>query len=110
MLEPCHEHILDKELVLYILLMLDVREMKLPFLTVPIQQAFTVDITKMLASYVESLNVLKVMYVWWEVLMKLKDVLKYALVVFGEQFVTIHGIHLMQELFVINWDNPQEVF
>ena len=86
------------------------REMKNPCLTVIIQQAFIVDITKMLVSYVKSLSVLKVKYVWWEVPMKLKDVSKYASMVFGEPSVMIIGMHVMQELFVINWDTPQEVF
>ena len=110
MLKHCHEHILDKELVPYIFLMFVAREMKLPFLTVHTQQAFIVDITKMLVSYVKNLSVLKVKYVWWEVPIKLKDVSKYASMVFGEPSVIIIGMHLMQELFVINWDTPQEVF
>ena len=89
--------------------MLVARETKNPCLTAIIQPAFIVDITKMLVSYVKSLNVLKVKYVWWEVPMKLKGVLKYASMVFGEPSVIIHGMYLMQELFVINWDTPQEV-
>ena len=110
MLKHCHEHILDKELVPYIFLMLVAREMKLPFLTAHTQQVFIVDIMKMLVSYVKNLSVLKVKYVWWEVPMKLKDVSKYASMVFGEPSVIIIGMHVMQELFVINWDTPQEVF
>ena len=110
MLKHCHGHILDKELVPYIFLMFVAREMKLPFLTVHTQQAFIVDIMKMPVLYVKNLSVLKVKYVWWEVPMKLKDVSKYASMVFGEPSVIIHGMYLMQELFVINWDTPQEVF
>ena len=86
------------------------REMKLPFLTVHTQHDFIVDIMKMPVLYVKNLSVLKVKYVWWEVPMKLKDVSKYVSMVFGEPSVMTHGMHLMQELFVINWDTPQEVF
>ena len=110
MLKHCHEHILDKELVPYTFLMLVARETKLPFLTVHTQQTFIVDIMMMPVLYVKKVNVLKVKYVWWEVPMKLKDVLKYASMVVGEPSVIIHGMHLMQELFVINWNTPQEVF
>ena len=88
--------------------MLVAREMKDLYSTVLIQQAFTVGIMKMPVLYVKNVNVLKVKYVWWEVPMKLKGVLKYASMVVGELFVIIHGMHVMQELFVINWDTPQE--
>ena len=110
MLKHCHKHILDKELIPYIFLMLVAREMKLPFLTVHTQQAFIVDIMKMPVLYVKNVNALKVKYVWWEVPIKLKGVSKYALMVLGEPSVIIIGMHLMQELFVINWNTPQEVF
>ena len=39
-----------------------------------------------------------------------KDVLKSVSVESGAPFVTLHGMILMLELHVLNWDTPEEVF
>ena len=46
----------------------------------------------------------KVIFVLWEVLMTLKDVLKYAIMMYGELFVMTSGVEMMVELLVVNWD------
>ena len=46
----------------------------------------------------------KEIFVLWEVLMTLKDVLKYAMMVYGEPSVMTSGVEMMVELLVVNWD------
>ena len=110
MLEPFHEPTLVKELVPYILIMYSAMELKILYLTVRIFHTTTVDITKMLVSYVKKLNVMKMMYVLLMETVSLMEEWKSASMEHGGLFVITFGIVMMLWWYVDNWIFLRKVY